>query len=116
MPLHNNSSFDDISVVDVYDTAASIGQEFEKLIDNFGPESVTELMPKVIVVLEQLEVLATKNQKENAELNELKLTVERLQASKSAKAAEREQYERVRLFVLILEVNSDTKSFIITVY
>lgn len=36
-----------VSVVDVYDLASEIGKEFEKLIDHFGTDSVTSLMPKV---------------------------------------------------------------------
>jgi hypothetical protein len=34
-------SDDFISVVDVYDQAASIGKEFEKMIETFGVESLT---------------------------------------------------------------------------
>lgn len=36
-----------ITVVDVYDLAAAIGKDFERLIDQFGAESVRTLMPKV---------------------------------------------------------------------
>ncbi len=89
-----------LSVVDVYDIAASIGKEFETLIDNHGPEAVTELMPKVISVLEHLENLAAKNQKENAEIGELRYAVEKLQAEKVAKAEQRERYEKVSLGLL----------------
>ena len=35
------------TVVDVYDWAGEIGKEFERLIDSFGADSVTGLMPKV---------------------------------------------------------------------
>ena len=84
-----------VSVVDVYDIAALIGKEFELIIDNYGPEAVTELMPKVITVLEHLENLAARNQKENAEIGELRYAVEKLQAEKVAKAEQRERYEQV---------------------
>ena len=97
MPLPMAAINSEITVVDVYDTAAAIGQEFEKIIDIHGPETISDLMPKVIQVLEQLEILAGKNQAENAEINELRLTVERLQADKTAKAVEREQFEKVTL-------------------
>lgn len=36
-----------ITVVDVYDLAASIGKDFERIIDQFGNDSVRQLMPKV---------------------------------------------------------------------
>lgn len=84
-----------MTVVDVYDAAALIGKEFERIIDAFGAECVTELMPKVISVLEQLEELASSNQKENAEISELKFAVERLTAEKVAKTEERHRYEQV---------------------
>ena len=92
------SPTNNLSVVDVYDIAASIGKEFELIIDNHGPEAVTELMPKVITVLEHLENLASRNQKENAEIVELRYAVEKLQAEKAAKAEQRERYEQVRKF------------------
>ena len=49
-----------LTVVDVYDQAAIIGKEFECIIDNFGADAVTSLMPKVIRILEQLEILASR--------------------------------------------------------
>lgn len=36
-----------ITVVDVYDLAASIGKDFERIIDEFGNDSVRQIMPKV---------------------------------------------------------------------
>lgn len=45
-----NSMPSDISVVDVYDLASEIGKECEKIIDCYGPEAVTSLMPKVVQV------------------------------------------------------------------
>jgi hypothetical protein len=40
-----------------HDQAALIGKEFEKMIETFGVESLTGLMPKVIKALENLETL-----------------------------------------------------------
>lgn len=42
-----NSPSRHITVVDVYDLAASVGKDFEKLIEQFGDESVRQIMPKV---------------------------------------------------------------------
>lgn len=84
-----------ITVVDVYDQAASIGKEFEKMIETFGVESVTELMPKVIKALENLETLAARYERENTEINELRDTIEKLEAEKNEKAQERIRYEEV---------------------
>lgn len=85
----------DITVVDVYESAASIGKEFEKIIDLYGTDSITDLMPKVIKVLEQLEALAQTNERENAQISELQITVHKLEAEKVEKNTERLKYELV---------------------
>ena len=95
MPMQMASPPGPMSVADVYDLAASIGKEFEKIIDGYGPETITQLMPRVIYALEHLEILSNRNEKENDELTELQYAVERLQADKSAKAEERDKYEKV---------------------
>ena len=48
-------SLPEISVLDVYNIAADIGKDFEKMISIHGDELVQGLMPKVIGVLELLE-------------------------------------------------------------
>ncbi|KAK3084923.1 hypothetical protein FSP39_021516 [Pinctada imbricata] len=82
-----------VSVVDVYDQAAEIGKEFEKLIEGHGVEAVTDLMPKVIKSLEQLELLASKYEKESSEINELRSMIEKLETEKNERAQERLRYE-----------------------
>jgi len=84
-----------LSTVDVYELASVIGSQFEKLIDSYGPDSVTNLMPTVIRVLEHLEELAKFSESERAESVELKYTIERLLAEKKLKAEERVKYEKV---------------------
>ena len=91
---------DGLTVVDVYDIAASLGRDFESIINTYGVESIAELMPKIINVLEHLEVLVSRNQKDNAEINELRYSVERLHAEKKTKAEDRQKYEKVRLKLL----------------
>lgn len=86
---------DYITVVDVYDSAALIGKDFEYLIEQYGVEAVTDLMPKVIRVLEQLEFLAAKNEKENEELLQMEATVKRLSSEKEERSKERQRYEQV---------------------
>ncbi|XP_022184306.1 RILP-like protein homolog isoform X2 [Nilaparvata lugens] len=84
----------DLSVVDVYDIASEIGKEFEKIIDSHGVEAITSLMPKVINVLEHLEVLATKNERENTVVQELKGKIVKLESEKIEKAEDRQRFER----------------------
>uniref|UniRef100_A0A1I7VT05 RILP-like protein 1 n=1 Tax=Loa loa TaxID=7209 RepID=A0A1I7VT05_LOALO len=86
-----------ITVVDVYDLAASIGKDFERIIDEFGNDSVRRIMPKVISALETLESFANHNEKENEEILMLKKTVERLENEKQMKQQDRIKFELVEL-------------------
>jgi hypothetical protein len=95
-----------MSVVDVYDLASNIGKEFEVIIDHYEVDAVTSLMPKVIMALEHLEILANDNERENNEIAELKFAVQKLEREKCAKAEERMRYEMVR-FLLCSCVNNE---------
>ncbi|XP_071093829.1 RILP-like protein 1 isoform X2 [Haliotis cracherodii] len=88
------SSDPSISVTDVYDQAAGIAQEFDKLITTYGTDAVTDLMPKVIKALEQLETLASRFETESDEINGLRLLVDNLKAEKAGKAQERARFEQ----------------------
>ncbi|KAG8251815.1 Rab interacting lysosomal protein-like 1 [Homalodisca vitripennis] len=94
-----NESMEDyeseVSVIDVYDIASEIGKEFEKIIDCYGSEAVTGLMPKVITALEHLEVLATKNERENSNVQDLEAKILKLESDKLEKAEDRLRYERI---------------------
>lgn len=83
------------TVVDVYDSAALIGKDFEYLIEQYGVEAVTDLMPKVIRVLEQLEYLASKNERENEVILQMESTITRLNLEKEERNKERQIYEKV---------------------
>ena len=88
-------SFQDVTVTDVYDQAAGIAREFDRLIHSYGNEAVTELMPKVIRTLEHLESLATRYERDNEEIAQLRATVEKLESEKADKAQERAKFEQV---------------------
>ena len=99
-PVHRTMDDDsllDVSVTDVYDQAAGIGKEFEKLIEAYGVESVTDLMPKVIRALEQLEALASKYEKESSEISDLRYAIDKLEAEKADKVQERARFEEVNI-------------------
>lgn len=97
---HHNSSSDGITkiaqytVADVYDDAAVIGSELEKIINNYGSDVLKDLMPKVISVLEVLERLTIKNEKENEEIDELKIRIHSLEYEKAQRNNEREKFEK----------------------
>ncbi len=87
----------DYTVADVYDDAAVIGKELEKIITNYGSDILKDLMPKVIHVLELLENLIVKNEKENDELNELRNKVHSLEIEKANRLNEKEKFDKVCL-------------------
>lgn len=89
-----NEIVNDYSVADVYDDAAVIGSELEKIITNYGSDVLRDLMPKVIGVLELLEILTIKNEKENEEKNELKMRIHSLEYEKVQRNNERENFEK----------------------
>lgn len=84
----------DVSVVDVYDIASEIGKECERMIDKFGAEAVTGLMPKVISALELLENLATRNEREVTTVQELTSRISQLENDKIGKAEDRQRFEK----------------------
>jgi hypothetical protein len=90
-----NSSISDYSLADIYEDAAVIGSELEKIINNYGSDVLKDLMPKVINVLELLESLTIKNEQENDELNELRMRVNCLEAEKTQRTNEKEKFEKV---------------------
>ncbi|XP_008046325.1 RILP-like protein 1 [Carlito syrichta] len=63
--------------MDVYDIASLVGHEFERVIDQHGCEAIARLMPKVVRVLEILEVLVSRHHVA-PELDELRLELDRL--------------------------------------
>ncbi|XP_050521028.1 RILP-like protein homolog isoform X2 [Daktulosphaira vitifoliae] len=83
-----------LSVVDVYDIAQDIGREFEGIMDAYGTDAITGLMPKVVNALEQLEVLALKNERENTTVEDLRATIQQLERDKQERAEERLKYEQ----------------------
>lgn len=88
-------SLPDISVVDVYDVAADIGKECEKIIELHGADAIKNFMPKVINALELLERLATKNERENTQVQELQAKILQLETDKIGKAEDRQRFEKV---------------------
>ncbi|CAL1273624.1 unnamed protein product [Larinioides sclopetarius] len=75
-----------IFVGDVYDLAAEIGKEFEKLIDVCGADTIRELMTKVIVTLEYLESSTVVVDRLQSELFDIKAKVQQLEYEKLERA------------------------------
>ncbi|CAH8577789.1 unnamed protein product [Heterobilharzia americana] len=90
----NRPSTPSITVLDVYDIAASIGKEFEAIIDKYGPYSVSNLMPKVISVLEELEDFATRFESEGREIITLQTAVHRLELEKLDRKEDQNRHKK----------------------
>lgn len=93
-PLDKNAT--ELTVMDVYDIAAVVGQEFERIIDQFGCEASLRLMPKVVRVLEVLEVLVTRNNI-NPETEELRRELDRLRMERNDRLKKEQLHQKVCL-------------------
>ncbi|XP_054469074.1 RILP-like protein 1 isoform X1 [Anoplopoma fimbria] len=85
----------DLTVMDVYDIAAVVGQEFERIIDQHGCEALSRLMPSVVRVLEILEVMVSRGGVGH-ETDELRLELDRLRLERLDRT-EKEQKHRQEL-------------------
>lgn len=84
----------DYTIADVYEDAAVIGSELERIISNYGSHVLKELMPKVIGVLELLEQLTLRKEREAEQLNECRLKINSLEMEKMQRFNEREKFEK----------------------
>ncbi|CAF1177986.1 unnamed protein product [Didymodactylos carnosus] len=87
--------YPDLTVEGVYDEAALIGKDFERIIELYGTDTIKDLVPKVIRILELLETQAAKNEKETDELTELKMRIEKLEMEKNETRGLREKFDKV---------------------
>ena len=85
----------DLTVMDVYDIAAVVGQEFERIIDQYGCEALSRLMPKVVRVLEILEVMVSRNSI-SPETEELRLELDRLRLERLERQEKERRHKKVR--------------------
>jgi chromosome segregation ATPase len=95
-PYHSISSSPSkqITVLDVYDLAASINRDFEKLAEQNGKDSIQDLVGKVISALETLEALAKHNDSTNGEILDLQQAVSRLEQEKNLRQKSKANLER----------------------
>ena len=84
----------ELTVMDVYDIAAVLGQEFERIIDRFGCESVVGVLPKVVRVLELLETLVSRGAA-GQEAEELRGELDRLRQERSDRYKQERKHQKV---------------------
>ncbi|CAG5867661.1 unnamed protein product [Menidia menidia] len=98
----------DLTVMDVYDIAAVVGQEFERIIDQYGCEALSRLMPKVVRVLEILEVMVSRSSI-SPDTEELRLELARLRLERMDRLEKDKKHRQVsdnRLSVLGLHTKA----------
>lgn len=84
----------ELTVMDVYDIAAVLGQEFERIIDRFGCESLVGVVPKVVRVLELLEALVSSGAA-GQEAEELRGELDRLRQERSDRYEQERKHQKV---------------------
>ena len=90
-PLLNG---DGLNVTDVYDIATKIGLEFQKIIDEYGGTSVTNIIPMIVGALEQLENVVGENEQLRLEHCKLAIQSDRLKEERQLRiktTSERDQ-------------------------
>lgn len=85
----------ELTIADVYEDASLIGQDIEKIIEHFGHDAMTDLMPKIVRVLEKLEIVVGEKEKDKLEIAELKLENERLYLDIKREASQRRRLDEV---------------------
>ncbi|KAM8886336.1 RILP-like protein 1 isoform 2-T2 [Spinachia spinachia] len=83
----------ELTVTDVYDIAAGLGQEFERVIDRFGCESLVGVVPKVVRVLELLEALVS-SAAAGHEAEELQTELDTLRQERSERFGQEKKHQR----------------------
>uniref|UniRef100_A0A087Y099 RILP-like protein 1 n=1 Tax=Poecilia formosa TaxID=48698 RepID=A0A087Y099_POEFO len=94
---HDMSALDrpaaELTVMDVYDIAAVLGQEFERVIDKFGCECLVGVVPRVVRVLEFLEALVGRGAA-GQEAEELRRELDRLQRERSDRYEQEKKHQK----------------------
>ncbi|XP_077416374.1 RILP-like protein 1 [Vanacampus margaritifer] len=87
----------ELTVLDVYDIAAALAQEFERTIERFGCEALAGVVPKVVRVLEHLETLVSRRGDSvggGQEADELRRELLRLRQERSDRTAQERKHHQ----------------------
>lgn len=96
-----DSPASELTVMDVYDIAAALGQEFERIIDRFGCESLVGVVHKVVRVLELLEALVSRGAA-GQEAEELRRELDRLRQERSDRCKQERRHQKVCVYCLFV--------------
>lgn len=92
LPLLNGNR---LQVTDVYEIATKIGLEFQKIIDEYGSATVTNIIPMIVSALEQLENVVGENEQLRLEHCKLALKSDKLEARQLRAKTASEQEETI---------------------
>lgn len=95
----------ELTVMDVYDIAVQLGQEFERVIDRFGCEFLVGVVHKVVRVLELLEALVSRGAARQ-EADELRRELERLRQERSDRFKQERKHQEVGRCVCVWVVTN----------
>nr|XP_046150289.1 RILP-like protein 1 isoform X1 [Oncorhynchus gorbuscha] len=98
-----------LTVDDVYEIAKLIGSEVETLIDGYGKESATGLVPKIVKVLELLESFALRNHSHKSKEEELLKAFETLNVQKQKKTRNVKECEESKSEIQRQEVQEEVE-------
>ena len=84
----------ELTVMDVYDIAAVLGHEFERVIDKFGCECLVKVVPGVVRVLELLEALVSRGAA-GQEAEDLRRELDRLHQERSDRYEQERKHQTV---------------------
>ncbi|XP_029018139.1 RILP-like protein 1 isoform X2 [Betta splendens] len=83
----------ELTVVDVYDIAAVLGRDFERVIDRFGCEALVGVVPKVVRLLELLEALVSRGAA-GQEAEEMRRELDRLRQERSDRSEQERRHQQ----------------------
>uniref|UniRef100_G3T8W8 RILP-like protein 1 n=1 Tax=Loxodonta africana TaxID=9785 RepID=G3T8W8_LOXAF len=86
-------SMSELCFMVAYDIASLVGHEFERVIDQHGCEAIARLMPKVVRVLEILEVLVSRHHVA-PEMDELRLELDRLRLERMDRIEKERKHQK----------------------
>jgi hypothetical protein len=89
-----------VNVVDVYEAASDIGRDLEQLAERYGQESIEKLVPKICIVLEQLEQSVVRGDRDTSCRAELQTVTEQMELQRQERKQTRLRHENVSSFWL----------------
>ena len=85
----------EFTTADVFEHATLIGRDIECIVNEYGNEVIEDLMPKIVYLLEQLEVFTEECKTNDERIEELNIEKERLLIHTKRDEAIQRQLEEV---------------------